>query len=180
MAALGVAWSSSIGSASSTVRTDAAELRPCRSWSKVDEREDGRMFSSWVWEATDEGRLEREWVEADEVGRLGACPVLIADGRGRPAAVVWLSVEGGRDPREVTMGLGAGVGVELGDGVGEAARRSVAAGRVFARRDVPANPARSRADDEAERPAAARVSFCCRGFGGTLLVVLEGRDGEKV
>lgn len=83
------------------------------------------------------------------------------------------------------MGRGAGVGVELGEGVGEAERRatcSLCRGRVMAdpaRRDAPAIPARSRFDPEAERPAAARVSFCCRGFGGRLAVVLEGRDMEN-
>lgn len=77
-----------------------------------------------MFDATEEGRLSREWVEAEEPGRVGIRPVLIADGLGRPADVVWLSVEEGRGGRVVMTGRGAGVGVELGEGVGDEARRS--------------------------------------------------------
>jgi hypothetical protein len=107
-----------------------------------------------VLDDTDDGLLKRECVEAEELGRLGRRPVLIAEARGRPAELVDESVEGVRAVRLITLGRGAGVGVDSGEGVGDGARRSdVWFGRFE-------SAERSREDEEAERPAAARVSFC--------------------
>jgi len=107
-----------------------------------------------LFDVTDEGRLKRECVEAEELGRLGARPVLIVEARGRPAEVVEARVEGGRDVRADTTGRGAGVGVDSGEGVGDGARRSKAWPGRFD------NVERSLEEEEAGRPAAARVSFC--------------------
>jgi hypothetical protein len=90
--AFGVAWSSSIGSdvssCTSRVRTDAADRLPseARSASSCDwdVREEGGASSSSMFDATEEGRLSRERVEAEEPGRVGIRPVLIADVLGRP------------------------------------------------------------------------------------------------
>ena len=95
-------------------------------WSGCDERESGLPSSSSLFDTTDDGRLARERVEADELGLLEARPVLIAEALGRPAEVIEARVDGGREVRAETFGRGAGVGVDSGEGVGDGARRSKA------------------------------------------------------
>lgn len=81
-----------VSSCASTVLFDAADCLPsavCSASScDCDARENGRSSSPSMFDATEEGRLSREWVEAEEPGRVAIRPVLIADGLGRPADVV--------------------------------------------------------------------------------------------